>query len=99
MDIKNELLKMGDPGYKAFHKNLIPNISEERIIGIRTPILRKYAKELFKNGGYSAFLDDLPHFYYEENNLHAFLIEQIKDYDKAIYETEKFLPYIDNIKS
>lgn len=96
MDIKKELIKLKDEEYKDFHKKLIPDIDEEKIIGVRTPELRKLAKEIFKSGKYEEFLNTLPHYYYEENNLHAFIIEQFKDYDTVIKETKKFLPFIDN---
>ena len=96
MDIYKEIFKLKDEEYKNFHKKLIPSVDENKIIGVRTPLLRKFAKEVFESGEYEDFLKTLPHTYYEENNLHAFLIEQFKDYDKVIYETEKFLPYIDN---
>lgn len=41
-------------------------------------------------------MNALPHTYYEENNLHGFFIEKIKDFNKAIEALEKFLPYVDN---
>ena len=96
MDIEKLLLSLADEKYKEFHKKLIPTVNEDKIIGIRTPVLRKTAKEIKDSPEAKAFIDTLPHFYYEENNLHAFLVEFIIDYDKAVSETEKFLPYIDN---
>lgn len=96
MDIEKLLLSLADEKYKEFHKKLIPTVNEDKIIGIRTPVLRKTAKEIKDSPEAKAFIDTLPHFYYEENNLHAFLVEFIKDYDKAVLETERFLPYIDN---
>lgn len=95
-DIQKELFALSDEEYKNFNAKLIPTVNPDNIIGVRTPILRKYAKELAKTPEAEMFLEQLPHKYYEENNLHAFLIEQIKDYEKAVYETEQFLPYIDN---
>lgn len=95
-NLQAELFILADEDYKKFHSKLMPNISPDKIIGIRTPILRKFAKEFYKNSDIDAFLDSLPHEYYEENNLHAMLIEQIKDYDTAVQRTEEFLPYIDN---
>ena len=96
--IKSQLLQLQDLKYKDFHKKLIPTVNEETIIGIRTSELRKLAKELYNNKEKSVevFLEDLPHKFYEENNLHAFIIENIKDYEESILLTEKFLPYIDN---
>lgn len=96
MDIEETLLSMQEKEYKDFHKKLMPTISEDTIIGIRVPILRKFAKEIFKAKETENFLDSLPHKYYEENNLHAFLIEQINDYGYAMQKTEEFLPCIDN---
>lgn len=96
MDIKKELFKLKDEEYKNFHKKLIPTVDENTIIGVRTPQLRKFSKEIFKSGECKEFLNTLPHEYYEENNLHAFLIEQFKDYNKVIEETKRFLPFIDN---
>jgi len=94
--IQAHLLSMQDLGYKKFQSALIPSISSDRIIGVRTPALRKYAKLLWNEGNCDAFLTSLPHCYYEENNLHAFLIEQIGDFDKTVSALEAFLPYLDN---
>lgn len=96
MNITCQLLSMRDGEYKQFHQKLIPNINPDTVIGIRAPALRKFAADLYKSGGAQSFLKQLPHSYYEENNLHAFLTEKIKDFDTALYETERFLPYIDN---
>ena len=96
MDITEQLFLLKDEGYKEFHSRLIPDISPEKIIGIRVPVLRKLAKELVKSGEAWEFIKTLPHFYYEENNLHAFIIEQIKDYDVLIKELDRFLPFVDN---
>lgn len=94
--IREALFEMQDKEYRAFHAKLIPNIAPERIIGVRTPALRKYAKQLAKTAEAEAFLEELPHYYYEENNLHAFLLEQVKDYDACIAAWNRFLPYVDN---
>ena len=94
--VQKDLFEMQDLKYKEFHEKLIPTVNPDSVIGVRTPQLRKFAKEFSKTKESRGFLSDLPHKYYEENNLHAFLIEQIKDFREAIYETEKFLPYIDN---
>ncbi len=96
MNIQEELFKLQDLKYKAFHSRLMPTVPEEKVIGVRVPQLRKLAKAFFKEDARKAFLEDLPHKYYEEDNIHAFVIEQIKDFDTALLETEKFLPYIDN---
>lgn len=95
-EIRNKLFEMQDLSYKEFHSKLIPTIDSDVIIGVRTPQLRKYAKELWKEQDVTEFLNDLPHQYYEENNLHAFLIEMIKDYDECVEALNVFLPYVDN---
>ncbi len=96
MNIEKELFKLKDLKYKEFHARLMPTINSDLIIGVRIPALRKFAKDFSKTEESNVFLNSLPHKYYEENNLHAFLIEEIKDFDVALKETEKFLPYIDN---
>lgn len=103
-EIREQLFQLQDKDYKAFHSKLIPNISPERIIGVRTPALRSFAKELLREAKkddavqkqIDAFLSELPHQYYDENNLHAFLIEGIKDYDACTAALDRFLPYVDN---
>ena len=95
-DIQSELFSMQDLKYRDFHLSLIPTVPAERIIGVRTPQLRKYAKTLAGTERGAAFLNELPHRYYEENNLHAFIAEKIRDFDEALAETKRFLPYIDN---
>lgn len=94
--IIERLFELQDLGYKEFHCKLVPTMNADTVIGVRTPELRKYAKELAKDSSISQFLNSLPHKYYEENNLHGFIIEKIKDYDECIEQVEKFLPYIDN---
>ena len=94
--IQAELFELRDEKYRDFHSKLIPDMEKENIIGIRTPVLRKYAKQFAKTEDAVAFLQDIPHTYYEENNLHMMLITSIKEYDKCLKEIEKFLPYIDN---
>lgn len=96
VSIREKLFSFADSEYKEFHSKLIPNVSPETIIGVRTPILRKYAKELYGSEDAELFVKALPHMFYEENNLHAFLIEQIKEYDNVIAELDRFLPWIDN---
>ena len=87
---------MQDNGYRAFHSKLMPTMDAERVIGIRTPVLRKYAAKLSKTNDAQFFLNDLPHCYYEENNLHAFLLEKIKDFDELVKRLDEFLPHVDN---
>ncbi len=96
MSIQEELFAMRDLGYKAFHQRLIPTVDPDRIIGVRTPALRQYAKKIGGTKEAEVFLRTLPHKYYEEDNLHAFLLEQQKE-KAALYEQlAAFLPYIDN---
>ena len=97
--IKNDLLLMQDKTYKDFHSKLMPTINPNSIIGIRVPVLRDYAKKLFKENSIeslNSFLKNLPHEFYEENNIHAFIIEKINNFDECIFYLEEFLPYIDN---
>ena len=94
--ISEELFALQDTEYQTFQSKLMPTIPPETVIGVRTPLLRKLAKELAGIPQAEHFLQSLPHRYYEENNLHAFLIEKIRDYDTALAETERFLPYINN---
>ena len=95
--ITKELFDLRDESYFDFHKKLIPEISETRIMGVRTPALRAYAKEVAKRPEVYEFLQELPHVYYEENNLHGALLGLLyKDLESYLQELEKFLPYIDN---
>lgn len=95
-NVQRELFAMQDLKYRDFHAKLMPTVNKDTVIGVRTPELRKFAKEYGKTEETKIFLQVLPHQYYEENNLHGLLIEQIKDYDQCIEELERFLPYIDN---
>lgn len=94
--IRARLFALQDEGYRAFHSRLMPTVPPETVIGVRVPALRRLAKQLAGTPQAEAFLQELPHTYYEENNLHAFLLESIRDYDAALAATEKFLSYIDN---
>ena len=95
-DIQSALFEKSDTEYKKFQAPLIPTVPEELIIGVRTPVLRAFAKSIYGTPAAEDFIRALPHRYYDEDNLHAFLIEQIKDYDLCIKELERFLPYVDN---
>lgn len=94
--IQERLFDLQDLGYRDFHSKLMPTVSKNKIIGVRTPLLRKLSKELNKSDLKAEFLKALPHKYYEEDNLHAFLIEQIKDFDECISALDSFLLYVDN---
>ena len=95
MDIQNTLINFQDNKYKNFYEKLIPNISSKKIIGVRAPILKKLAKQLAKQNKFD-FCNKLPHTFLEENNLHAYLISEISDFDKCIKYINTFLPHIDN---
>ena len=94
--LRDALFALQDINYKAFHEKLIPTVPPETVIGIRTPVLRRFASDYAKTPDAAEFRASLPHAYYEENNLHAFLIEKIRDFDQALAALEAFLPYIDN---
>ena len=95
-EIRVELFKMQDMDYRDFNSKLIPTVDKESMIGIRTPDLRKYAKQLGKSSDVIEFLQTLPHKYFDENQLHAFIISEINDFKNCIDEINRFLPYIDN---
>lgn len=94
--ISDELFSLKDEGYKRFQCALMPTVNPDRVIGVRTPELRKLSKRLWNEGKAEAFMQKLPHTYYEEDNLHATFIEKIKDFDKCIDELQRFLPFVDN---
>ena len=94
--LQQQLFVLQDEEYRDFHSKLMPNIPKEDVIGIRVPVLRKFAKEFAKSDEKEKFLKELPHRYYEENNLHMMLLVAMKDYDGCIQEMERFLPYINN---
>ncbi|MBR2086007.1 MAG: DNA alkylation repair protein, partial [Oscillospiraceae bacterium] len=96
MTIQETLFSMQDTAYRDFQAKLIPGASAESMIGVRTPALRSYARELLKSGDVSAFLAELPHRYFDENQLHAFLLSEMKEYARVLAELERFLPYVDN---
>ena len=95
-NVQSRLFELQDLKYRDFHAKLMPTVNKEKIIGVRTPALRVFAKKYGKTDEAKEYLQILPHQYYEENNLHGLLIEQIKDYDTCLEELERFLPYIDN---
>lgn len=91
-----KLKKNQDLKYRDFHSSLVPNVDKGRFIGVRTPVLRKLAKEMINDGSYKEFIKELPHYYYEENTLHSCILSLYKDIDELIKELDIFLPYIDN---
>lgn len=94
--MQGRLFELQDLEYRDFHAKLMPTVDKDKVIGVRTPALRKFAKEFGKSEEAGEFMKVLPHDYYEENNLHGFLIEGIKDYEQCIYALDAFLPYVDN---
>jgi len=100
MSIKDEIIKtmyaQQDLKYRDLQVTTIPSVEADAIIGVRTPQLRAYAKELGKREDVGEFLDSLPHKFFEEDQLHAFIISGMKDYDEAMARLEEFLPYVNN---
>lgn len=96
LSLREKLFELRDLKYRDFHSRLIPSVPKEQVIGIRTPVLRKFAKEYAKTEEAAEFIKILPHGYYEENNLHMLIISGIRDYEVCIAEIERFLPFIDN---
>ncbi len=95
-DIRAALFSLQDTKYRDFQAKLLPTLAAEKIIGVRTPALRKLAKEIAQREDCAGFLRALPHPYFDENQLHAFIISAQKDFDRAIAETKRFLPFINN---
>ena len=94
--IRDELFAKAEEKYKAFQCSLMPTVDKSAVLGVRTPTVRKMAKKYGEDENIKKFLLSLPHGYYEENNLHAFIIEGIDDFEECVREAERFLPYIDN---
>ena len=94
--VRAELKSHADEAYRDFQAPLIPPVDVSAMIGVRTPILRRMAKSLSGTEGGDALLGDLPHAYFEENQLHAFLIEGIRDFETAVTAVDQFLPFVDN---
>ncbi len=94
--VREKLFDLQDLQYKEFHSKLMPTVDSDLVIGVRTPALRNFAKDFSKTEMAEEFLSTLPHKYYEENNLHAFMISLMKDFDKAVEKLNDFLPYVDN---
>ena len=95
-DIQKELFSLQDKKYRDFQSKLIPTVDAASLIGVRTPELRKFARQLAKDGSAEAFLETLPHQYFDENQLHAFILSDMKDHERCITEICRFLPFVDN---
>ncbi|ORT99326.1 hypothetical protein D081_2055 [Anaerovibrio sp. JC8] len=95
-EIREELFKLQDTKYRDFQAKLIPNIAPESVIGVRTPQLRQLAKNILKREDVGEFLAELPHKYFDENQLHGFILSGMKDFGSCLDEVKRFLPYVDN---
>ena len=95
-EIRERLFALRDEKYRVFQGALIPTVPSDTFIGVRTPDLRALAKELAKREDTPLFLASLPHETFDENQLHAFLLCEIKDFDRCLAEVDRFLPYVDN---
>ena len=95
-EIQERLFAIRDEAYRDFQSKLLPTVPAEAFIGVRTPGLRAYARELARREDVGAFLDDLPHRYFDEKQLHGFVICEMKDFDACVAALERFLPYVDN---
>ena len=94
--VTERLFALADEGYREFNSSLIPTLDKSGFIGVRTPALRALAKELYGTGEYAEFLRELPHRYFDENQLHAFVVSLIRDYGECVAAVDEFLPYVDN---
>lgn len=95
-EIRKELFVLQDTKYRDFQVKLIPTVDPDTVIGVRTPELRKYAKQLIKREDIEEFLTHLPHQYFDENQLHAFILSEMKDYSECVDKVDRFLPFVDN---
>lgn len=94
--LQEKLFELRDEGYKNFSAKLLPTVDKEKIIGVRSPALQKFAKKFFQNEDTAEFLNDLPHEYFEENSIHALIISEMKNYSDCLRAVKNFLPYVDN---
>lgn len=94
--IRELLYAAADGAYKDFNSKIINTVDKDRFIGVRTPELREIARDMLANDSWTEFIADLPHHFFEENQLHAFIISEFNDFDFVIGAVEKFLPYVDN---
>ena len=95
-EIREKLYDRQDLKYRDFQAKLIPGMEPEKMIGVRTPDLRKIAKQMVKREDIGEFLENLPHEFFDENQAHAFVISELKDYGRCVQEVERCLPYVDN---
>ena len=95
MTLYDKLIEVKDDNYKEFQAKLVPNIDKDIILGIRTPDLRRIAKEVYESKDRDSFLSSLPHKYFEENLIHFFILSMIKDFNECVKRVEEFLPFVD----
>lgn len=95
-NVRARLFALKDEKFAEFTRKLIPNVAPEKVIGVRAPLLRAYAKELFASAAEKEFFDDLPHVYLEENTLHGLLVSNLKDPAEILDRLDDFLPFVDN---
>ena len=95
-DIRKELYNLQDKEYRDFQSKLIPDVDVSYFVGVRTPALRKLAKLMSKKDDINEFLSDLPHELFDENQLHAFIISETKDFERCLAQVQIFLPYVNN---
>ena len=95
-DITAQLFALQDKAYADFQSKLLPTVKRKTVVGVRTPDLRKMAKQVCKTPAAQEFMQALPHRYFDENQLHAFILSEEKDFDRCLEELEQFLPYVDN---
>ena len=95
-EIREKLYDRQDLKYRDFQAKLIPGMETEKMIGVRTPDLRKIAKQMVKREDIGEFLENLPHEFFDENQVHAFVISELKDYGRCVQGVERFLPFVDN---
>ena len=91
-EIRERLFQLQDEKYRDFQSKLIPNLEASVMIGVRTPELRKLSREMVRRENIGEFLDALPHRYFDENQLHAFILSEIRDYDRCVEAVCRFLP-------
>ena len=95
-NLRRELFKLQDENYRDFQAKIVPNVAKDKFIGIRTPVLREFVKNYFRDGGAEEFLNDLPHKYFEENSIHVLFISELNDFDECLNATKIFLPHVDS---
>ncbi len=96
MQTEERLMALGDPAFREFNVKLIPSVDPKTVIGVKTPLIRQLARELIKSGEWKTFVCDLPHKWFEENQVHALILSELRDEMVVRAELERFLPFIDN---